>query len=306
MALTRVAAVSGTPCQAAQFNDMQTNVGKELQPKTLAASTSVFTSVAATGFVYWTSGTIYYDGTAYTLTGGNSAADWRDTYVIATLSAATATISSIAKTARLQDETKIEIAFCEPTTAKLRFYTPTFSNVISDIVVDADKSWNSYKITSLATPVADYDASTMKYVNDRTPVVSRRLGYDNTYVIKGWDDGSGTYKTLSNVPYSNVWDIYCTAANGGAVGSGVVSLRVNGTEIFTFTGIASRTIVAHGAQISSTATEWLFTVIAGTTVTTVPVTMGGAGVSTITVYWDRAAAGTNTIALRTLEVFGDY
>jgi hypothetical protein len=131
----------------------------------------------------------------------------------------------------------------------------------------------------------------------------KRLGVDNTYIAKVWADGSGTYKTLSNTPYSNVWTIYCTILSMGI--DSITTLAIEGTPLATVTN-ATETIIAHGAKKSSTATDWVFTVIKGTTVTPVPITMGGGAVSDITIAWNRGGTGSNTFATCTLEVFGDY
>jgi hypothetical protein len=120
MTLTRETAVASELARAAQFNDMQTNIGKELQPKTLTMSGVNLSSIPSTGYVYWENGTIYYDGTAFTVSASNSGADWRDKIIIATLTGGVATISAIANTARIQDETKVVLGYCEASSALLK------------------------------------------------------------------------------------------------------------------------------------------------------------------------------------------
>lgn len=121
MTLTKITVVPGELARASDFNSIQTNDGKEMQPKTLAITGTDFAGNGGTGYVSWTAGVIYYDGSAFTLSAGNSAADWRDKFIVATLSGGTATISGIANSSRIQDETKILIGY-EETSGVIRMY----------------------------------------------------------------------------------------------------------------------------------------------------------------------------------------
>lgn len=80
--------VAGSPWYSAEYN-MLWNVRQ-------AAVTTMLNASKTTGYVYWGAGTIVLNSTSYTISVGNSAADWRSKYVIATCSGSAATISSVA------------------------------------------------------------------------------------------------------------------------------------------------------------------------------------------------------------------
>lgn len=113
MSLTRTIAIAGTLAKSADFNSVQDNSGKELQPKTVSVVGTSFRSIPTTGFVYWTAGTIYYDGSAFTLAAGNSGADWKNKIIVATLTGGAATLSAFNFTNRIQDETQVKIGHIE-------------------------------------------------------------------------------------------------------------------------------------------------------------------------------------------------
>jgi hypothetical protein len=100
----------------------------------------------------------------------------------------------------------------------------------------ADISWGSYKITNLATPTSDYDASTKKYVDDSVSV-------ENLW------DRSGT--TLSP---NNVGDNVLLTGTLGAGATTVTSLLIPSTSGLTTPNTSFQlagTTTAHNMQIDT-------------------------------------------------------
>ena len=101
---------NGDPSYASEYNAF--NYVKNIQA---TVKTTQITCNTANGYVYWTAGTISLGATGYTLSASNSGADWRNSYIIATLSGGTATISNVAVGARssLAGNTVVPLAFID-------------------------------------------------------------------------------------------------------------------------------------------------------------------------------------------------
>lgn len=119
-----VAAGGGAPViTGAEITDKRVFIrlqSDELVHKTQALISSSFTGNSGTGVVSWTAGTVVYAGSSYTLSSGNSGVDWKNKFIVATLSGGTATLSAIATTAKVVDQTQVVLGFVDPTTAAVQ------------------------------------------------------------------------------------------------------------------------------------------------------------------------------------------
>jgi hypothetical protein len=113
--------VNGDVFYASESNTFNYDKIAQVQVKTTKLTCSDLT-----GYLYWTAGTISIGATDYTLSASNSGADWRGTFVIATLSGGTATLSSVAVTSKSSMAPSTVVALCWIDSAGL--ITHFFSN----------------------------------------------------------------------------------------------------------------------------------------------------------------------------------
>jgi len=110
--------VAGDPFFSSEYNLLWKNNYAQV-------ATTHLTCDEGTGYIYWSAGTITLYGTAYTLSLGNSAADWRGKYIIATLSGAAATLSATSTITDFITTGVLPIAFIDSNGKITHFFSTT-------------------------------------------------------------------------------------------------------------------------------------------------------------------------------------
>ena len=149
---------TGDVAYASEFDALNYNKIQQATVKTTKIACS-----SSTGYVYWLAGTISLGAIDYTLSASNSGADWRNSYIIATLAGSTATISSVAVGSRtsMAADTVVALGFVDSNGVVTHYFSNTKQDLIhiSSAVVTAQTSPGTTAISTATFPIGALGAN---------------------------------------------------------------------------------------------------------------------------------------------------